>query len=171
MELTTALSSAPTAEAIASLSTRLGSQALGASSSVLWTHDDAGDLRLLAAHGVPDEALAPLRYFARDADVPGDEVLPLVCEGKTLGVISFRAGPRHAFASEERTFLTAVATRCAEALARARLYEDARRAERRLTTVLWWTTTRTLQSCWRTRSPARATRCEPRQTDRARCSS
>ena len=136
LDLTTALSSAPTAEAIASLATRLSAQALGASSSVLWTNDDAGDLRLLAAHGVSEEALAPLRYFARDIDVPGEEVLPLVSEGKTLGVISFEAGDPRGFSSEERTFLTAVATRCADALARARLYEEARRAERRLTSVL-----------------------------------
>jgi PAS domain S-box-containing protein len=136
LELTTALSSAATSETIASLATRLGARAVAASSSCLWATDDVGDLRLLAAHGVPDEALAPLRHFPRDADVPGDEVLPLVCEGKTLGVVSFEAERPRRFSSEERAFLNAVATRCADALGRARLYEEARRAERRLTSVL-----------------------------------
>ena len=137
LELTTALSSAATVDAIASLATRLAAQALGAaSSSVLWASDDAGDLRMLAGHGVPEEALASMRYLARDADVPGDEVLSLVSEGKTLGVLSFGAGHPRGFSPEERTFLSAVATRCADALARARLYGEARRAERWLTSVL-----------------------------------
>jgi len=136
LELTTELSSAATTEGIASLVTRLGAEALGASSSALWATDDAGDLRLLAAHGIPDEALASLRHLPRDAHVPGDEVLWLLRDGKTLGAVSFGAEPPRPFSSEERAFMTAVATRCADALARARLYEEARRAERRLTSVL-----------------------------------
>src|SRR5262249_49255536 len=40
------------------------------------------------------------------------------------------------FALAERTFMSSVAEHCADALARARLYEDARRAERRLQSIL-----------------------------------
>jgi PAS domain S-box-containing protein len=150
LELTTALSSAATAEGIASITTRLGAEALGTTSSGLWACDDTGDLRLLAAYGMADEALASLRHLARDADVPvaavartqlpvwseSDGILPLVRDGKTLGVVCFGVDNPRGFSSEGCAFLVAVAVRCADALARARLYEDARRAERRLTSVL-----------------------------------
>jgi signal transduction histidine kinase/GAF domain-containing protein/CheY-like chemotaxis protein len=63
-------------------------------------------------------------------------VLPLVREDRLLGVLAFAAdGPRR-FALAERAFMSTVAEHCADALARARLYEDARRTERRLQNIL-----------------------------------
>ncbi|MCL2450305.1 MAG: GAF domain-containing protein, partial [Polyangiaceae bacterium] len=62
--------------------------------------------------------------------------LPLVRRDRVLGVIAFgAAGPRR-FLPEERAFLSTVAEHCADAFARARLYDDARRTEHLLQSVL-----------------------------------
>jgi PAS domain S-box-containing protein len=71
----------------------------------------------------------------------GDEfrafgALPLVRSDRVLGVLAFSAGRPRRFSPEERSFAATIAEHCADALARARLYEDARRVERRLQTVL-----------------------------------
>ncbi|HXU00579.1 MAG TPA: GAF domain-containing protein [Polyangia bacterium] len=63
-------------------------------------------------------------------------VLPLVREDRLLGVLAFGADRPRRFAVEERAFMSTVAEHCADALARARLYEDARRTERRLQSIL-----------------------------------
>jgi signal transduction histidine kinase/transcriptional regulator with GAF, ATPase, and Fis domain len=63
-------------------------------------------------------------------------VLPLVREDRVLGVLAFSADRPRRFTLAERAFMSSVAEHCADALARARLYEDARRAERRLQGVL-----------------------------------
>jgi signal transduction histidine kinase/ActR/RegA family two-component response regulator len=63
-------------------------------------------------------------------------VLPLVREDRVLGVLSFGADRPRRFAQAERAFMSTIAEHCADALARARLYEDARRTERRLQTIL-----------------------------------
>ena len=63
-------------------------------------------------------------------------VLPLIREDRVLGVIAFGADRPRRFAFAERAFMSAVAEHCADALARARLYEDARRTERRLQSIL-----------------------------------
>jgi signal transduction histidine kinase len=62
--------------------------------------------------------------------------LPLVRDDRVLGVLAFSAGRPRRFSPEERTFLSTVAEHCADAFARARLYEEARRMERRLQSVL-----------------------------------
>jgi PAS domain S-box-containing protein len=62
--------------------------------------------------------------------------LPLVRRDRVLGVIAFTAGRPRRFLPEERAFALSVAEHCADAFARARLYEDARRMEHRLQSVL-----------------------------------
>jgi signal transduction histidine kinase len=63
-------------------------------------------------------------------------VLPLIRDDRVLGVIAFSADRPRRFAPDERAFMSSVAAHCADALARARLYDDARRMERRLQSVL-----------------------------------
>ncbi len=62
--------------------------------------------------------------------------LPLVRDNRTLGVLGFSAGRPRRFSAEERSFAATIAEHCADALARARLYGETRRAERRLQSVL-----------------------------------
>jgi signal transduction histidine kinase/ActR/RegA family two-component response regulator len=63
-------------------------------------------------------------------------VLPLVRADRIFGVLAFVADRPRRFALAERAFMSTVAEHCADALARARLYEDARRTERRLQSIL-----------------------------------
>jgi len=63
-------------------------------------------------------------------------VLPLVRDDRLLGVLAFSADKPRRFTPEERAFMASVAEHCADALVRARLYDDARRMERRLQSVL-----------------------------------
>jgi signal transduction histidine kinase/ActR/RegA family two-component response regulator len=62
--------------------------------------------------------------------------LPLVRDDRVVGVLSFGAGRPRRFSQDERAFAATIAEHCADALARARLYDQARRAERRLQSVL-----------------------------------
>ena len=62
--------------------------------------------------------------------------LPLVRDDRTLGVLGFSAGRPRRFSAEERSFAATIAEHCADALARARLYGETRRVERRLQSVL-----------------------------------
>jgi signal transduction histidine kinase/CheY-like chemotaxis protein/GAF domain-containing protein len=63
-------------------------------------------------------------------------VLPLVRDDRVLGVLAFSADRPRRFASDDRILMSSVAEHCADALARARLYDDARRMEFRLQSVL-----------------------------------
>jgi signal transduction histidine kinase len=62
--------------------------------------------------------------------------LPLVRDDKVIGVLAFSAGRPRRFLPEERAFISSIAEHCADAIARARLYDDARSVERRLKMVL-----------------------------------
>jgi signal transduction histidine kinase/CheY-like chemotaxis protein len=62
--------------------------------------------------------------------------LPLVRDDRVLGVLAFSAGRPRRFLPEERALMQTIAEHCADAIARARLYDDARRMERRLQSVL-----------------------------------
>ena len=92
-------------------------------------------------------------YHERESDVPAEHpgiadamgrgdafrsyaMLPLVRGDHTLGVMGFSADRPRRFAPSERALMSSVAEHCADALARARLYDDARRMERRLQSVL-----------------------------------
>ena len=62
--------------------------------------------------------------------------LPLVLDDRVLGVLAFSAGRPRRFPPEERAFISSVVAHCADAFARARLYDDARNMERRFQSVL-----------------------------------
>jgi GAF domain-containing protein len=62
--------------------------------------------------------------------------LPLIRNERVLGVLAFNAGRRRRFQPEERGLLTTIAEHCADAVARARLYDDARRTKHHLQSVL-----------------------------------
>jgi signal transduction histidine kinase/ActR/RegA family two-component response regulator len=62
--------------------------------------------------------------------------LPLLRDDRVLGVLAFTAGRPRRFPPEERRFMSSIAEHCAGAIARARLYDDARRMEQRLQSVL-----------------------------------
>jgi PAS domain S-box-containing protein len=152
--LTAAFSAAVTVEEIARLAVRVGAEALGVSAAVLWATDERGDLRLLAAHGAPEALLESIRHVAADSgepaaraarerrpldqesDVESECLLPLLREDRTLGVLAVRAGRPQRLSPEERGLAAAIAERCADALARAFVYEEARRAEHRLQSVI-----------------------------------
>jgi signal transduction histidine kinase len=58
--------------------------------------------------------------------------IPLVSEGRTLGGICLGFDSRPAFDTDQRTFIETFASQCAQALDRARLYQEAQLAEERL---------------------------------------
>jgi signal transduction histidine kinase len=62
--------------------------------------------------------------------------LPLVRNDGVLGVLAFVAVRPRRFTQDERAFMSTVAEHCADAIARARLYEDARSAQRQLKAIL-----------------------------------
>jgi signal transduction histidine kinase/ActR/RegA family two-component response regulator len=62
--------------------------------------------------------------------------LPLVCDDRVLGVLAFGAGRPRRFSPEERSFAATIAAHCAAALARARQFDETRRARRLLQSVL-----------------------------------
>jgi signal transduction histidine kinase/ActR/RegA family two-component response regulator len=172
-QLTGALSSAATVDEIAQLATRVGTEALGLATGLLWATDERGDLVLLGAHGARENVVETFRHIPADSGLPGARVmrdrrpiyhersadiagedptiaetvgsgeafraycaLPLVRDDRVLGVIAFGAGRPRRFSPEERSFAATIAEYCADALARARLYDEARRAERHLQGVL-----------------------------------
>jgi signal transduction histidine kinase/CheY-like chemotaxis protein len=152
--LTAALSAAVTVEEIARLAVRVGAEALGVSAAVLWATDERGDLRLLASHGAPETLLESFRHVAADSDGPAaravrerrpldqesdadnEWLLPLLRADRALGVLAFRTGRPRRLSPEEGGYAATIAERCADALARAFVYEEARRAEHRLQSVL-----------------------------------
>jgi PAS domain S-box-containing protein len=171
--LTSALSSAATVEDVATLATRVGVEALGLASGMLWVTDDRGDLCLLSEHGlsdysretfgrIPGDSTLPAARIARDRraqwceterDIESEDpsvvavvgqgnivrayaALPLVRRDRVLGVLVFSAGRQHQFGPEERAFITTIAEHCADALARARLHDDASSTKQLLQSVL-----------------------------------
>jgi signal transduction histidine kinase/ActR/RegA family two-component response regulator/transcriptional regulator with GAF, ATPase, and Fis domain len=63
-------------------------------------------------------------------------LLPLVRHDRVLGVIGCSTGGQRSFSPEERAFMSSIAAHCADAFARARLYDEAHRMERLLHSVL-----------------------------------
>jgi signal transduction histidine kinase/CheY-like chemotaxis protein len=172
-QLTSALSSAATVEAVAVLATRVGSEALGLTASAMWATDGRGDLLMIGDHGLTNEIRSTFRRIPFDSTLPAARIarerrplwcereqdldsadptlaaavgrgdafrafgaLPLVRHDRVLGVLSFRAGRLQRFLPEERALMESIAEHCADAVARARLYDEARRMERRLQSVL-----------------------------------
>jgi PAS domain S-box-containing protein len=62
--------------------------------------------------------------------------LPLVRDDRVLGMLAFNAGRPRRFSAEERAFAAAIAAHCADGLARARQFDESRRARRLLQNVL-----------------------------------
>jgi PAS domain S-box-containing protein len=172
-QLTSALSSAATVEAVAMLVTRVGVETLGVARAGLWVTDDLGDLSLLGEYGMSDENRSVFRRIPRESTLPAARIarerrafwcesdrdlgsehpsiaaalgrgdafqaycaLPLVRHDRVLGVLAYSAGRPRRFMPDERAFVSSVAEHCADAFERARLYDDARRSERRLQSVL-----------------------------------
>jgi PAS domain S-box-containing protein len=172
-QLTSALSSAATVEAVAMLATRVGAETLGLAGAGLWATDDAGDLSLLGEYGMSDDSRRTFRRIPFDSGLPAARIararrplwceserdlesehpsiaaalgqgsafqaycaLPLVRQGRVLGVLAFSAGRPRRFLPDERAFVSSVSEHCADAFERARLYDDARRSELRLQSVL-----------------------------------
>lgn len=95
---------------------------------------DDGGLRVLAARGEPTELLS-LLADPRDASFEesplATAVVPLLVEGRSVGTLALGFDEPRPFSQEERTFLVAIASQCAQALERARLHEEtAERADR-----------------------------------------
>jgi signal transduction histidine kinase/ActR/RegA family two-component response regulator len=85
---------------------------------------------------IADQPARFIEAMGRGAAFRAHGVLPLVREDRLLGVLAFGADRPRRFPPDERAFMSTVAEHCADALARARLYEDARRTERRLQSIL-----------------------------------
>jgi PAS domain S-box-containing protein len=77
-----------------------------------------------------------IAVVTRGNTIRGYGALPLVCNDRTLGVLAFSAGQPRIFEPEERAFMTSIADQCAEALARARLLDDAHGSKLLLERVL-----------------------------------
>jgi signal transduction histidine kinase len=78
-----------------------------------------------------DDAVLTRYPHLASAQHAGDTALaaiPLVVDGRALGVLGFTFAEAHTFDAEERTFILALARQCAQALERARLYEAAAQA-------------------------------------------
>lgn len=57
---------------------------------------------------------------------PAWAIVPLVADGQPLGILSFGFPCERSLAAEDRSFVQAVADQCAQAVHRARLYDDQR---------------------------------------------
>jgi PAS domain S-box-containing protein len=99
----------------------------------------ARDRRPLWVESERAVAAEPPSFIAvatRDNMLRGYGLLPLVRGGRVLGVLAFSAGRPRGFLPEERAFMTTIADHCADALARARLLDDARSSKQLLQRVL-----------------------------------
>jgi signal transduction histidine kinase/ActR/RegA family two-component response regulator len=85
-QLTSALSSAATVEAVATLATRVAVEAIGFVAAVLWACDDRGDLRMVSEHGMLAEHREIFRHIPIDSELPAAGVArdrrPLWCESE-----------------------------------------------------------------------------------------
>jgi signal transduction histidine kinase len=93
----------------------------------------------VAQHGetvlVPDVSRDD-RYVAVRQNVHSELAVPLESEGRVVGVINVDSDRTDAFSAETADLLEMFARRCADAIAYARLYEEARRGQRQLATVV-----------------------------------
>jgi len=93
----------------------------------------------VAEHG--ETALVPDvrhddRYVAVRENVRSELAVPLQSEGHVVGVINVDSDRTDAFSAETAELLEMFARRCADAIAYARLYEDARRGQEQLVTIV-----------------------------------
>jgi signal transduction histidine kinase/ActR/RegA family two-component response regulator len=147
--LTSELSSAKSVQEVAHLSTRAATEALGLAAGALWLVNPDGDLLGVDQHGWDEGQLDQFRHVPRDSERPAARVartrsvewgtapggmsyaaLPLVRDGGVLAVLGFGARGARSFTEDERAFIVTVADACADALARARSYDQAQAANR-----------------------------------------
>jgi PAS domain S-box-containing protein len=98
----------------------------GADGATVAVLGDEGALRVLHRHGAPPGA--PLADPAVGEAVfgPTGAALPLRYGGRALGLLELGFAAPRELSDDERTFLIACAGQCAQALERARLYEQQR---------------------------------------------
>ncbi|HVF75562.1 MAG TPA: SpoIIE family protein phosphatase [Acidimicrobiales bacterium] len=103
---------------------------MGADATAFAVVDGDNRLRVLSGRGDLQPAGDPREASFTEAPC-AEAVVPLMVEGRSIGLLALGFdGPRR-FSKEERTFLLAIGTQCAQALERARLHEEtAQRAER-----------------------------------------
>jgi signal transduction histidine kinase len=142
-----ALADAATVEEVAAVALREGRAVAFARDGALWLHDpDRRVLRPIAGEGtgeeipLDDRASVPFARALREGAAswsPGrdgalDEVvLPLLAEGRALGVLSLQLEPRGR-TSEDRALLSSLGRQIGHALDRARLFEGEHLANARL---------------------------------------
>jgi signal transduction histidine kinase/GAF domain-containing protein/ActR/RegA family two-component response regulator len=85
---------------------------------------------------VESEHPSVVAVVRRDNVMRSHGIFPLVRDDRVLGVLGFSVGRPHRFSPEERTFMATIAEHCADALARARLHDDARSSKQLLQKVL-----------------------------------
>jgi len=82
------------------------------------------------------DTLADSRFIGCEVDtgvaVRSELVVPLLIQDRLIGVLDLESAETHAFTGEHERMLTAIASYVAIALENARLYEEARKTERRL---------------------------------------
>lgn len=133
--ITAALSSAATTEEVERVVAREGPSALCAASATLWLGGQPAFLQ--RADGAASRSPSPAVVRAlgagrphwpeRDGDGPSEGALPLIVRGRVVGGLAFAlAGRPGEPGPEERALATTVADLCAQALERARLYEQQR---------------------------------------------
>lgn len=93
----------------------------------------------VAEHGetvlVPDVS-RDQRYVAVRENVRSELAVPLQSEGHVVGVLNVDSDRTGAFTTQTAELLEMFARRCADAIAYARLYDEARRGQRQLATIV-----------------------------------
>jgi serine phosphatase RsbU (regulator of sigma subunit)/integral membrane sensor domain MASE1 len=141
-KVTAGLATAATTEAMAEVLVRSGIGLLADSGSVGVINRDGARLRVLttAGHGVTDVSMddpSPLATAARRhtpvrAWSPAALAVPARAAGTTFGALEFRFADEHAIDEDVATMSRTLADLMAQALHRARLYEEEREAAHQL---------------------------------------
>jgi signal transduction histidine kinase len=74
-EATVGLAAARTPDDIATVTTRAGAEALGATGAAMWMRTPDGALRLAGSHGIPEAYLEPFRLISADSSLPAMHVM------------------------------------------------------------------------------------------------
>lgn len=139
--VTSSLSESLTPVQIAEVVVQHATSGLGAKAGVVARLDPAGrELEILAALGMRSEEL-PLVAAVKEARpifiekcpphlALSECALPLLVGGRAVGVLGLSFPPERQVVEYDRAFLLVLARQCAQALERARLYEEAQRTAR-----------------------------------------
>ncbi|MGE5731993.1 MAG: ATP-binding protein [Gemmatimonas sp.] len=128
-------------EEVAQITLTQALDAFHATAGIVYLLDEhAGVLRAAAHHAVSMSESSPWYEVPLDSMQPITDALgiegtiyfPLVSEGRTLGGVCLGFDNPPTFDADQRSFIEAFAAQCAQAMDRARLYQEARLAEERL---------------------------------------